>query len=588
MVLPKTYDGRNRTFWIYSYEGLTRPGVERGNTFFTVPTLAQRRGDFSELLKLGSVYQVYDPMTTTPAGGGRFSRQPFAGSVIPQSRLDKTALGLLPYWPDPNNQGAIDGRNNYTRQQISYNEYHSHTAKVDHNFNEKHRAFGRYNQWKQLFTSGQTFPNIATGADRYRYNFGAVFDDVYVITPTLLNDLRAGFTRFEQRYDPISRTFDYAAAGFSKTLADALDPQARAFPALQAAGYQNLGPGNSSRAISNYFTLADDLNWNRGRHTVRIGAEFRVYREHNYNFLPMRPTLTFASNYTGGPLDNSPAAPIGQGMASFLLGVPSGGQISASDSAAEQSRTTAFYVQDDWRVSSKLTLNLGMRYDYDSPITERFNRSVRGFDFATPNPEGARAIANYAKNPLPELPASQFAVNGGLTFAGVGGNPRSLWQADRNNFAPRIGLAYTLFNKTVIRAGYGIFTVPAGVDRDSVNQAGYTVRTNLVASTDNGQSYAASLANPVPERLGEFARLFAGAADEPRTSGELLPAAGGQRLHAALVALDPAAAPGGFRARPRLHRQPGHEAGCDPRVQRYSLEPALALAGARPAQPSIT
>ncbi|MBI4874735.1 MAG: TonB-dependent receptor [Acidobacteria bacterium] len=489
---------RNRTFWIYSFEGLTRPGVERGNTFFTVPAAAQRRGDFSELLKAGAIYQVYDPATTVPAAAGRFSRQPFAGNVIPQSRFDKTATGLLSYWPDSNIQGTSDGRNNFTRLQVSYNEYRSHTAKADHNFNEKHRVFGRYNQWFQLFSSGQTFPNTANGNDRYRYNNGAVFDDVYVISPSLLNNLRAGFTHFEQRSNPLSMGFNLTASGFAPSLASAIDPQGLSFPALQIAGYQNLGTSSPSRAISNYFTLSDDVTWTRGRHTVKAGAEWRVYREHNYNFANATPTITFTNLYTGGPLDNSPGAPIGQGLASYLLGIPSGGQINVNDSAAEQSRTTAFYIQDDWRVSSALTVNLGLRYDYDSPITERYNRSVRGFDFAAQNPEAARAIANYARNPLPELPVSQFKVNGGLTFAGVNGSPRALWNGDKNNFAPRIGLAWTPVKDTVVRAGYGVFTVPLGADRSSVNQSGYTLRTSLVASTNNGQSYIASLANPFP------------------------------------------------------------------------------------------
>jgi outer membrane receptor protein involved in Fe transport len=117
-----------------------------------------------------------------------------------------------------------------------------------------------------------------------------------------------------------------------------------------------------------------------------MGAELRVYREHNYNFANMTPQLNFASAFTGGPLDNAPPAPIGQGLASYLLGIPSGGQINVNDSSAEQSRTTGLYIQDDWRASSKLTITLGLRWDYDSPITERFNRSVRGFDFAATNP----------------------------------------------------------------------------------------------------------------------------------------------------------------------------------------------------------
>jgi hypothetical protein len=498
VFLPKVCDGRNKTFWVYSFEGLTRPGVERGSSFMTVPTNGERRGDFSELLRAGSVYQVYDPLTTTPAPGGRFARQPFAGNIIPQARLDKTALGLLPYWPESNIQGTSDGRNNYTRLQRSWNEFRTHSVKVDHNFNEKHRLFGRYSQWFQLFTSGQTFENIANGNDRWRRNYGGVVDDVYVLSPTMLNNIRAGFTRMEQSFFPLSLGFDLTAAGFNPSLQNSIDPQARSFPNIAPAGYQALGTGSNSRAFSNYFTLSDDLNWTKGKHTLKFGAEFRLYREHNYNFANMTPTINFAATYTGGPLDNSPAAPIGQGLASFLLGIPSGGQINVNDSSAEQSQTWGFYIQDDWRITNRLTINMGLRYDLDTPMTERYNRSVSNYDFTTPNPESARVIANYARNPLPELPVSQFKLNGGLLFAGAGGLSRQLWSADKNNFSPRIGIAWNVRKNTVVRAGYGLFYVPLGSDRQSVNQSGYSQRTNLVSSTDNGQTYIASLSNPFP------------------------------------------------------------------------------------------
>lgn len=498
VFLPKVYDGRNKTFWVYSFEGLTRPGVERGNTFFTVPTTGQRRGDFSDLLNVGAIYQIYDPLTTTPAAGGRFSRQPFAGNVIPQSRLDRTALGFLPYWPDSNIQGTSDFRNNYTRLQRSWNEYRTHSTKIDHNFSENHRLFGRYSQWFQLFSSGQTFENTANGNDRWRRNYGGVVDDVYVLSPSLLNNIRAGFTRMEQSFYPLSLGFDLTAAGFNPALQNAIDPQGRSFPNIAPAGYQALGTGSNSRAFSNYFTLSDDVNWTRGKHTVKFGAEFRLYREHNYNFANVTPTLNFAATYTGGPLDSSPTAPIGQGLASFLLGIPSSGQINVNDSSAEQTQTWALYIQDDWRITNKLTLNIGLRYDIDTPMTERFNRSVTGYDFATPNPESARVIANYARNPLPELPASQFKLNGGLLFAGVGNEPRKLWSADKNNFSPRVGIAWNVHKNTVIRGGYGLFYVPLGADRQSVNQSGYSLRTALVASADNGQTYIASLSNPFP------------------------------------------------------------------------------------------
>jgi len=501
VLIPKLYDGRNKTFWVYGFEGLTRPGIERGNTFFTVPTLPQRQGDFSQLLTQGAVFQVYDPSTIRLEPNGRYSRQPFAGNLIPQSRLDRTALGLLSAWPDPNTSGDAQGRNNFQRLQRSWNEFRSHTAKVDHNFSERHRAFVRYNQTFQLFSSGQVFENDATGNDRFRYNYGLGVDDVYTFTPRLLLNTRFGFTRFVQSFAPFASDFDYAAAGFSQNLANLVDPAARNFPRIQVAGYQNLGTGSNSTATSDYGVLAADLSWSAGNHNLRFGGEFRVYRETNFNRTPMNPLMAFGVDWTRGPLDTSPTAPIGQGLASYMLGLPTGGSMNVNDSQAEQSKTSAFYIQDDWRLSRQLTLNIGIRYDYDSPVTERFNRSVRGFAFDTQNPIAATALPAYALSPLPELPASQFRVNGGLTFAGVGGEPRTLWRADRNNFAPRIGLAWTPFTRTVIRTGYGIYYVPLGADRLSVNQSGYSISNALVASQDNGLSFIASLSNPFPSGL---------------------------------------------------------------------------------------
>jgi outer membrane receptor protein involved in Fe transport len=499
VILPKLYDGRNKTFWVYGMEGLTRPGVERGNTFFTVPTAAQRTGDFSALLPLGPTYQIYDPATIAPAPNGRYSRQPFPGNLIPRSRLNQTALGLLDYWPAPNTEGTADGRQNFRRLQISYNEFWSHTAKVDHNFSERHRAFVRYNQTYQLFTSGQVFENTATGNDRHRYNYGLGIDNVYVINAQTLLNVRYGVTRFQQKFVPLSSDFDLTAAGFSPALAAAIDPQARKFPQISVQGLQTLGTASASDAVSNYNTLAGDLSRSRGKHNLRFGTELRVYREHNYNFAGGSPQITFGPAWTRGPLDNSPNAPIGPGFASFLLGIPSDGQINANDSAAEQSWSLGFYVQDDWRLTPALTLNLGLRYDFDSAVTERFNRSVRGFDFITPNPIDEAARRNYAASPIPELPVSVFRALGGLTFAGAGS--RALWDADGNNFAPRIGIAWKALPKLVVRTGYGIYFVPLGVDRMSVNQSGFSQRTFLVASTDNGQTFAASLANPFPDGI---------------------------------------------------------------------------------------
>ena len=168
---------------------------------------------------------------------------------------------------------------------------------------------------------------------------------------------------------------------------------------------------------------------------------------------------------------------------------------------SEQSTFWAGFIQNDWRVTRRLTVNIGLRYEYEGAITERYNRSISGFDFGAESPIEAQAKANYAKNPMPELPANQFRVMGGLLFAGVNGQPRGLWNSDKNNFAPRVGFAYVLTPKMTIRAGYGIFYDAIGSDRQSVNQGGFNQATNIIPSLTNGQTYQETLLNLFPRGL---------------------------------------------------------------------------------------
>jgi hypothetical protein len=149
-------------------------------------------------------------------------------------------------------------------------------------------------------------------------------------------------------------------------------------------------------------------------------------------------------------------------------------------------------------VTPRLTLNLGLRYEYETPPTERYNRSVTGFDFSAVNPIQAQAQANYAQNPIAEVPVSGFRTLGGLQFAGINGNSRSLWQTDKNNFAPRAGFALSLPHSMVARAGYGLYYMTNGVDRVHTIQTGYDQVTTLVPSIDNGQTFTATLRNPFP------------------------------------------------------------------------------------------
>jgi Carboxypeptidase regulatory-like domain len=498
--LPRLYDGRNRTFWSLGFEGLTRP-VETLGSPTTVPIDAERTGDFSSLLKVGSNYQIYDPATTAAASGGHYSRQPFPGNVIPASRLDKTAMNLLKYWPEPNTPGNSDGVNNYTPLSTQANHQKNVVAKVDQHFNERHSLSARYNYASQLYIADTLAPSKTTVPDRWRFSNGAAFDDVYVISPSLLTNFRLGFTRFEQSNTPEMAGLDLASLGFSPALNAAIDPTARQFPNLSVSGYQGLGGATNNDAVTNYLTTSNDVSWSKGAAVLRFGGEFRLYRSNSWALSGEDPSLTFNQKYTNGPLDSSAASPIGQGLASFLLGVPSSGSVSLNDSYADQSYNYVLYFQSDWRLTKTLTVNAGLRYDYEGPVTERFNRSVGAFNFGVASPLAAQAIANYAQNPIRQIAASQFRVNGGLTFAGLNGVPRELWDNSHLDFAPRVGLAWEPLSNTVIRAGYGIFYVPLGVDRNAVNQTGFTTSTTLNPTLDNGLTFVASLANPFPNGL---------------------------------------------------------------------------------------
>ena len=504
VVIPRVFNGRSSTFWTMGWEGLY---IVRNLGFTgTVPTPEQQRGDFSPLLKLGSRYQIYDPATIAPAPQGRFSRQPLPGNIIPPSRLDPVALKILTYWPQPNQPGTVDGRQNYFRSQDIKRHNRSLLGRLDHNFSQNHRLFFRGNN-SQYDNTAQTMPTIAAGDITDRTGYGFVLDDVYVFNPGLLLNLRYGVTSQDQIASRYSQGFDLLSLGFPESLLREIrtknNPAGLAFPLVVVDGstYTDIGDNGGNTYSTYYHAWAGTVTKITGDHSFRLGGEYRLMRENGYGFGNVAPRLEFGIGWTRGPMDNSPGAPIGQGLASLLLGRPTGGRINTNASRAEQSTFAAFFIQDDWRLTSRLTINVGLRYEYESPSTERFNRTIRGFDFQTASPIAAQALANYAKAPIAEVPAASFRTLGGLLFAGAGGQPRGLWSADRNNFAPRIGLAFQLNPKTVLRAGYGVFYDVVGIDRQDVNQGGFNQPTNVIASLDNGLTFRATLRNPFPDGL---------------------------------------------------------------------------------------
>jgi hypothetical protein len=497
VVLPKIYDGRNKTFWSFAFEGLARP-IGNGAGDYTVPTAAERQGNFSALLALGSQYQIYDPTTTVPASGGTFSRSPITGNII-TAPLNTTAVKLLPYWPLPNIPGQSNGENNYYSNPPTYNWYTSATGRVEHNLSSKHRIFGRYDRSYNLFNSGENIPTQALGSHRNRFQHGFGFDDVYIINSQSMVNFRYSLSRFVQTYIPYAAGFDLGGAGFSSSLTSILDPAGITFPGIAPSSYTTLGNTYASGTYTTYNIWAVDYGRMSGKHNLHLGGEYRLHRASATNETDNTPLINFGTTYTNGPLNTAAAAPIGQDLASFLYGIPTGGTGQINASYAEQSTYVAVYAQDTFKVSPRLTLDLGLRYEYETAPTERYNRTVLGFNFTVANPIQAQAQANYALNPISQVPVSSFQVPGGLTFAGVSGNTRTLWQPDQDNFAPRVGLAYRLPHTSVLRLGYGLFYFGNGADRlPGLTQSGFTATTTLTPSLNNGQTFVATLQNPFP------------------------------------------------------------------------------------------
>lgn len=509
--IPKLYDGRNKTFFLWGYEGIhdSRP---RNNGTPSVPTAAMKNGDFSQLLALSPAYQIYDPFTRTQAAGGRIQAQPFPGNIIPASRINPVGRAILGYWPDPLTAGNPDGTNNYQRSDLAeIAKYYTHTVRVDQNLGQRQRMYGRVSVYRRDSTYNDYFNNVATGTVFQFLSRSAVLDDVVMLSPSTVLNFRYGYNRFVRAQDGPAegQGFDISTLGFPKAYNDLISETQRRFPRIDFPGSTYQGTGFTGEYRPNdTHSFSSTLNKTVGTHSLKTGMEFRAYRETDFFFSnDMTGRFNFDTTWTRGPLDNSTSAPnnLGQPVAALLLGLPtaSNSYVSRTADYAEQSTSWGFFVQDDWKITPRLTLNLGLRWEFEGALTERFNKSVKGFDASYTPPFATQAIANYTQNPVPGLAPAQFNVMGGLTFAGVNGVSRGLYDTPKRNLMPRFGFAYQLTPKTVVRGGYGIFYGFLGQRRGDVVQHGFTRQTPYNPSADNGLTYLATLSNPFPNGVLE-------------------------------------------------------------------------------------
>jgi Carboxypeptidase regulatory-like domain/TonB dependent receptor-like, beta-barrel len=483
----------NRTFFFGAVEWLYDTFPEPLPQ--TVPTQAMRNGDFSALLAQGTI--IYDPATATQVGS-RVLRQPFPGNIIPANRINPIAAAVLKYFPLPNQASDNQGRNNFFYTNPRDDTFYSVSTRIDHRLTDKQQLFVRYTRNDRRESRNAIFGEvngiIPTGNFLYRTNDGVTYDQVYTATNNTLLDVRAGWQRFkEPNVRQHEGLFDPSSLGFSSSVV-AQFGGARYFPHFDFDQFSDLGDNLSSVTNHSIYSFQPTLTRLFGSHSLRIGYDGRLYQELGSNAGAAAGEYMFRNNAAfTRPQDNS-SGTFGQDMATFLLGFPTAGTVDVNAQRLNSTPYHGLFVQDDWKVSDRLTLNLGLRYEYEGATRDSDNRNVRGFDPAAAISIEAAVKAAYAANPIPQIAPSAFSVRGGLQFASDD-NP-GFWNADTNNIQPRVGFAYRLTDATVVRGGVGVYAVPFIIAGNF--QPGFSQTTAIVPSNDLGLTFNATLANPFP------------------------------------------------------------------------------------------
>ncbi len=415
---------RNKTFFFMDYQG-TRIGTSQTD-ISTVPTPAELGGDFSALL---GTSQIYDPQTTATVNG-QTVRTPFPGNIIPTSRLDPISAAVAQLYPAPNVPGAL--ANNYIVNAPGNEQVDLADARVDHNISEKQQIFARFSLSQTNRFQQPPLPGLADGGS---YSTGTYVDDTrgavigytFIISPTMVNEVRVGFNR--EHY--VDNKPAYGQKYPSGELAVPGVPDNASINGLtlfEISGYQRLGePGYTpTTSTSQEFQYGDTLSIVHGKHTLKIGPQVRFSQFNLFQIGQPRGAFSFSGEFTADSPSSGDGS--GSGLADMLLGLPTTSTISTLTYFGNRQQTYGAFIQDDYKLSPKLTLNLGLRYDYTTPISEAHNQQSN-FDFAT----------------------------GQLVVAGQNGASAGLVTTDKDDFAPRVGLAWNVFKNTVIRSGYGRF-----------------------------------------------------------------------------------------------------------------------------------
>jgi len=485
---------RDKTFFFSSVEWLYDTFPEP--LFQTVPTQAMRNGDFSALLAQG--IQIYDPQSAQISTGTSVVRQPFPGNIIPKDRINPIAQKVLSYYPLPNQTADAGGRNNFFYENPRSDDFYSVSTRFDHTVTSKQRLMGRYTRNDRRESRNAVFGQVGgivpTGNFLFRKNDGVTVDHTWTQSSNSLWEFRGGWQQFrEPNVRQHEGVFDPASLGFSANVLGQFGG-AQYFPLFDFDTLTDIGDNLAGNTTHTIWSFQPTYTRLAGSHSVRAGYDLRKYHEFGENANRQAGEYLMRNANAFTRQTNSSAAQNFQDVATFMTGFPTAGTIDVNAIRNNNQWYHAAFVQDDWKVSNKLTLNLGLRYDLEAPATEQGNANVRGFDPTATLSITTAAEAAYAARP-DLIAASSWHARGGVGFASDQ-NP-GIWNADKNNIQPRAGFAYKLNDATVVRGGWGIYTTPF-VFSNGPNQMGFSQSTPFTASQNNGLTFQSTLNNPYP------------------------------------------------------------------------------------------
>lgn len=486
---------RNRTFFFANYEGFRQTTAGLYQTI--VPTALQRMGDFSQTLDLnGNVIPIYDPFSTVPdpTNPGHFIRTQYPNNKI--TNINPVAQALLAYYPLPNTAAANSTQNNFTSKNPAINNKDEGSIRIDHTLSDTKRIFGRISQaratqpYADLFgtaTPQLLISNPNAKLDQY-IQTQATIDYTWTLKPSLLLDLNTSFIRYTINRSYPGGNFDPVQVGLPSYFATLAAQYPPCFPTVATASETSIGAGCTilRDAYQSYYDYGS-LTKTIGRHTIKFGADIQLGTLGTARYLPAGPSFSFNYVFTQGPdaiYGNGTPGADGYGLASELAGTPAAGSVTIGPNQILHYHVYGGYIQDDWKATRSLTINAGVRYDYNRPFIETHDRIT---DF----------------NPTVTSPIQVAGLNlkGGLEYPGFNGVPRTMFDGDFTNIAPRLGFAYSPAAGTAFRGGYGIFYGPitgAGFNGTAVPNTGFLTTTSEVTTLD-GATPDNTLSNPFPQ-----------------------------------------------------------------------------------------